>query len=215
MTCEREANAATPLIILGAEVHAAEMAEIVERANLAKPTWNLLGFLSPSDEKIGRTVNGYPVLGSAKRIPELPQAAFVPSFGFPRGLLPPLDRMVSLVDPSAFVSRTATIGRGCAIYPHCFIGLNARVGDVVFALSGCVINHDDVIGDRVTLASRAALAGEVTVEPDCYLGQGCLIREKLTIGHGSLIGMGAVVVEDVLPNSVMAGNPARRLRDRT
>jgi acetyltransferase-like isoleucine patch superfamily enzyme len=117
--------------------------------------------------------------------------------------------------PTMKSSRTANIGRGCVIYPHCFIGLNARVGDVVFALSGCVINHDDVIGDRVTLASRAALAGEVTVEPDCYLGQGCLIREKLTIGHGSLIGMGAVVVEDVLPNSVMAGNPARRLRDRT
>ena len=215
MSQNSEAGALTPLVILGAEVHAAEMAEIVERANLAKPTWNLLGFLSPSDEQVERTVNGYPVLGSAKRIPEHPQAAFVPSFGFPQGLLPPLDRMVSLVDPSAFVSRTATIGRGCVIYPHCFIGLNARVGDVVFALSGCVINHDDVIGDRVTLASRAALAGEVTVEPDCYLGQGCLIREKLTIGHGSLIGMGAVVVEDVLPNSVMAGNPARRLRDRT
>ncbi len=210
-----EARALAPLVILGAEVHAAEMVEIVARSNRERPTWNLLGFLSSSDEQVGRTVNGYPVLGSAQLIPEYPHAAFVPSFGFPQGLMPPLDKVVSLVDPSAFVSRTATIGRGCVIYPHCFIGLNARVGDFVFALSGCVINHDDVLGDRVTLASRAALAGEVTIEPDCYLGQGCLVREQLRIGRGSLIGMGAVVVEEVLPNSVMAGNPARRLRDRT
>jgi serine acetyltransferase len=40
------------------------------------------------------------------------------------------------------------------------------------------------------------------------------VRELLTVGRGSLIGMGAVILHDVQPNSVMAGNPARRLRAR-
>jgi len=85
------------------------------------------------------------------------------------------DRLASLVDPTAFVSRTSSIGRGCVLYPHCYVGLNARLDDLVFALAGCVINHDDVIGRGTALASGAQLAGSVTVEPDCYLGQACTV----------------------------------------
>jgi acetyltransferase-like isoleucine patch superfamily enzyme len=55
---------------------------------------------------------------------------------------------------------------------------------------------------------------KVWVEDGCYLGQACAIKQYLRIGRGSLIGMGSVVVRDVPPNSVMVGNPARKLRDR-
>jgi len=84
----------------------------------------------------------------------------------------------------------------------------------VFCLSGCIINHDDMIEPRTILASGVTLAGHVHVESDCYLGQGCTCRQYLRIGRGSLIGMGAVVLDDVAPNSVMVGNPARKLRDK-
>ena len=52
------------LIILGTGVHAGEMAEIVERINKVQPTWNLLGFITPSESKVGEIFNGYPVLGT-------------------------------------------------------------------------------------------------------------------------------------------------------
>lgn len=205
------------LIILGTGVHGAEMAEIVARVNAATPTWNLLGYLAATPEqaqRAGACLHGYPVLGVVAELERFPTAALVPDNGFPRSLALPLKRLVSLIDPSAFVSCTATIGRGCVIYPGCYIGLNARLGDWVFALSGSIINHDDVIEERTVLASGVNLAGGVHVEADCYLGQACTIRQHLRIGRGSLIGMGAVVLKDVPPNSVMVGNPARRLRDR-
>lgn len=71
-----------------------------------------------------------------------------------------------------------------------------------------------MIEDRVEITSGVNLAGYVHVEADCYLGQGCTCRQNIRIGRGSLIGMGSVVVKDVPPNSVMVGNPARKLRER-
>lgn len=201
------------LLILGIGPHSLEMAEIVERINRAQPTWNLLGFVSPTGERAGEVRNGYPVVGGPEVIAQRPQAVLVPEYGWPREGAP-RERLVSLVDPSAFVSRTAAIGAGCVIYPGCFIGANARVGHFVFCLASSVVNHDDVLEDGVTLASHVSLAGEVHVEADCYLGQGCTVRQMLRIGRGSLIGMGAVVTADVAPNSVMVGNPAVKLRDR-
>ena len=200
------------LVLLGASVHAAEMVEIVVRVNAVQPTWNLRGLLAAPNEVVEGAVNDAAVLGG--RWADYPDAVFVPSFGWPKELLPPLERLVSLVDPSAFVSRTATIGAGCVVYPNCFVGLNARLGDVVFCLSGAVINHDDVIEDGVTLASGAMLAGNVRVDAGVYLGQSCMIRQHVRIGAGSVVGMGAVVVHDVDPDSVVAGNPARKIEAR-
>jgi len=203
------------LIMLGTGVHGAEMAEIIERINKNEPRWRFLGCLSPDEKEPRKELNGYPVLGMRANIGDYPNANFITDYEWPKTLPVPMDRLVSIIDPSSFVSRTAVIGRGCVVYPHCYIGLNARLGDYVFMLSGCIVNHDNVIGDRCTLASGVVLAGGVKVEAGCYIGQMATIRGSLNIGANSLVGMGAVVVKDVPPNSVMVGNPARKLKDRT
>jgi len=214
---KRSEDAMRDLIILGTGIHGAEMAEMVERVNTVTPRWNLRGHLAPTSERakaLGGSFHGQPVLGTAEDVGRFPDADLVIDNEFPRSPTPPLDRLVSLIDPSAVVSRRATIGRGCVLYPGCFVGLNARLGDMVFCLSGATINHDDVIEDRVVLCTGVTLAGCVHVEPDCYLGQACTVRQFLRIGQGSMVGMGAVVVKNVAPNSVVVGNPARYLRPR-
>ena len=63
------------------------------------------------------------------------------------------------------------------------------------------------------LASGVTLAGKVRVGRGAYLGQRATVRQEIRIGARSLVGMGSVVIEDVAPNTVVAGNPARVLRD--
>ena len=202
------------LVILGGGVHSAEMVEIVERINQTTPTWNLLGYLSPHASQLGTVRNGYPVLGLPEEMERFPNACLVPDNEWPRSVAVPHERLISLIDPSVFVSRTARIGVGCVFYPHCFLGLNTQIGDFVFSLSGGILNHDDVLEDRVVLASGVTLAGSVVVEEGCYLGQSCTVRQQLRIGRGSMIGMGAVIVRDVPPGKVIVGNPGRHLRDK-
>lgn len=204
------------LMILGSGPHACEMADLVEQINQQEPRWNLLGFLvAPSRGSLvgQRLIGEHRALGTYDDLNRYPQAQLAWSFdcgfpGFPR------ERVVNLIAPTAFVASSARLGSGCVLYPGCFVGHESHVGDRLFALSGAIINHDDVIGDDVTMASGATLAGELTVEDGCYLGQSSTVRQQLRIGRGSLIGMGAVVVADVPPDSVMIGNPARYLRAR-
>jgi hypothetical protein len=41
-----------------------------------------------------------------------------------------------------------------------------------------------------------------------------MIRPEVTVGHGAVVAMGAVVTKDVPPYAIVAGNPARPIRDR-
>ena len=213
--CKTMIEAMKPLIILGTGVHGGEMAYIVERINRQAPTWKLLGHIAPKPTE--RTeFAGHPVLGSVEKVDELlaahPEALLVADNEFPKSVPLPLDRLATLIDPSCFIHPTARIGKGCVLYPDAFVGLNAVIGNRVFALSSATINHDDVIEDQVVFASRVTLAGFVHVESGVYLGQSCTVRQYLRIGRNAMIGMGAVVVKNVEPNAVMAGNPARVLR---
>lgn len=202
------------LVILGIGPHAVEIADIAGRINGVKDSWNLVGFASFHGESVGEELLGLPILGWPAALECYPTAHVVPEYEWPRKSELPRHRLATLIDPTVFVSRSAHIGLGCVIYPHCYVGSHARIGDFLFCLAGSVINHEDVIEDGVTITSSVTIAGNVHVEADCYLGQSCTIREMTRIGRGSLIGIGCVVLRDVAPNSVMVGNPGRRLRAR-
>jgi acetyltransferase-like isoleucine patch superfamily enzyme len=51
------------------------------------------------------------------------------------------------------------------------------------------------------------------LETGAYVGAGALIRENVTVGAWSLVGLGSVVLADVPADEVWAGSPARKLRN--
>ena len=52
-----------------------------------------------------------------------------------------------------------------------------------------------------------------TIEHDVWIGRG-LIKQGVTIGTGAVIGMGSVVTNNVKPYEIVAGNPAKHIRNR-
>ncbi|WP_038650279.1 CatB-related O-acetyltransferase [Roseicyclus elongatus] len=63
-------------------------------------------------------------------------------------------------------------------------------------------------------ASMPAPGPDTVIGNDVWIGTGARILPGARIGSGAIIGAGAVVAGDVAPYSVMAGNPARRVRPR-
>lgn len=52
----------------------------------------------------------------------------------------------------------------------------------------------------------------IIIEDNCWLGTGVRVLDGVTIGHGSVIGAGAVVTKDIPPYSVAVGVPAKRIK---
>jgi serine O-acetyltransferase len=98
----------------------------------------------------------------------------------------------------------------------------ARIGGGFFVDHGMgvVIGETAEIGDEVTLYQGVTLGGtgfaagkrHPTVEDNVTIGAGANLLGPITVGHGSKIGAGTVVIHDVPPNSTVVGNPGHPVR---
>jgi sugar O-acyltransferase (sialic acid O-acetyltransferase NeuD family) len=122
--------------------------------------------------------------------------------------------------PFSIVSRTAVImddneiGEGAILSPFVTVTSNVRIGRFFHANIHSYVTHDCVIGDFVTFAPGVMCNGNVTIGDHAFIGAGAILRNgskarPLRIGKGAVVGMGAVVVEDVPDYATVVGNPAR------
>jgi sugar O-acyltransferase (sialic acid O-acetyltransferase NeuD family) len=208
------------LVILGAGGASREIAEAVEDINRREQRWNLLGFLDDEPTKIGRIIDGVRVLGpisAAARYSALflIGIAAARNHGARRRVVETLkvrqDRFATIVHPSASVSRHAKVGWGSALLHNVIITPDAIIGNHVIVEYGAMIGHGALIEDFVTIAPGAIISGSVRICRGVFLGAGSVIRDGVTINEDALVGMGAVVVQDVASHSIVVGNPARSL----
>ncbi|GFE66123.1 chloramphenicol acetyltransferase [Litoreibacter roseus] len=71
---------------------------------------------------------------------------------------------------------------------------------------------DDVAADLDWFAHRASRLAEFG--HDTWIGHNAQIKPEVTLGHGAVVASGAVVTTDVAPYTIVAGIPARPVRDR-
>lgn len=118
---------------------------------------------------------------------------------------------VTIVHPTAVVSKHAQIGPGCQILAGAIVNASARLGTNAIVNTAAVVEHDCNIGDHVHIASGACLASTVNVAAGAHIGLGAVVRQLVRIGANAIVGAGAVVVKDVEPNTVVAGVPAKEI----
>jgi maltose O-acetyltransferase len=127
------------------------------------------------------------------------------------------------------------IGSNSTIEPpfYCAYGRNIYLGDHVYLGVLCTIldcnevriGHHVMIGPAVQIYTPGHLlqaqarnqgwevAKPVVIEDNVWIGGGAILLPGVTVGRNAVVGAGAVVSRDVPPNTVVAGNPARVIRE--
>ncbi len=114
------------------------------------------------------------------------------------------------------IQKNAFIGKNCKISSHTFICEGVHIEDNVF------IGHNvTFINDKIPRATNDDggmqdesdwKVEETFVKKGASIGSSATIMCGVTIGERAIVGAGAVVTEDVPPNAVVAGVPAKILR---
>ncbi|GAA0446887.1 MAG: 2,3,4,5-tetrahydropyridine-2,6-dicarboxylate N-acetyltransferase [Bacillota bacterium] len=125
------------------------------------------------------------------------------------------------IEPGAVIRDQVEIGDGCVI----MMGAMINIGSVIGA--GTMIDMNAVLGGRATVGKNChigagtVLAGvieppsakPVVVEDDVVIGANVVVLEGVTIGKGAIVAAGAIVTKDVAPNTLVAGTPAKVLKE--
>jgi serine O-acetyltransferase len=111
------------------------------------------------------------------------------------------------------VSHLSRFLTGIEIHPGAVIGRRVFIDHGL----GVVIGETAVVGEDVTIYQGVTLGGtgkqkgkrHPTIEPGCVIGVGSKVLGAITVGRGSRIGAGAVVIKDVPPGCTVVGVPGR------
>ena len=122
--------------------------------------------------------------------------------------------MPALVHPSATVSESAQLGAGTVVFAGAIVNAAATIGSAAIINSAAVVEHDCSVGDGAHVAPGAVLTGGVHVGRATLVGARSVVLPGVTIDADVVVGAGAVVAGDVQAGVVVAGVPARVLRQR-
>jgi sugar O-acyltransferase (sialic acid O-acetyltransferase NeuD family) len=121
-------------------------------------------------------------------------------------------RLAKLVDPSASVSATATLGDGTIVFPGCFVSSEAKLAANCAVIAGALVGHHSLIGDDCIVAGQVNVGGGCKIGNRTYLGMGSQIREGRSVGAATIVGMGSIVFSDIPDEVIALGNPCRPMR---
>jgi tetrahydrodipicolinate N-acetyltransferase len=125
------------------------------------------------------------------------------------------------IEPGAFIRDKVEIGDHVIVMMGAVINIGAVVGAGTMIDMNAVVGARALVGRDCHIGAGAVLAGvleppsaaPVVIEDEVLVGANAVVLEGCRVGRGSVVAAGAVVTGDVAENIVVAGQPARRIKD--
>ncbi|MGY3715025.1 2,3,4,5-tetrahydropyridine-2,6-dicarboxylate N-acetyltransferase [Sutcliffiella cohnii] len=125
------------------------------------------------------------------------------------------------IEPGAIIRDQVEIGDNAVIMMGASINIGAVIGEGTMIDMNAVLGGRATVGKNCHIGAGTVLAGvieppsakPVIVEDDVVIGANAVVLEGVTVGKGAVVAAGAIVIDDVAPYTVVAGTPARKIKD--
>lgn len=112
------------------------------------------------------------------------------------------------------IGSESTISEGSVIYGHGGVTIGSNVS---FGPNVCILSmHEDYSRkySEEKIADRPKLKSEIVIGNNVILYSNVTVCQGVTIGDGAIVGANSLVLRDVKPWTVVAGSPAKYIKDR-
>lgn len=120
-----------------------------------------------------------------------------------------------VIAPNARVSKSAILGDGVILQVGSLIGPGAEVGNCVTVEDYASVGHNSNVGDHCHICAKVNIGGGAQIGKCVFIGLHSATKQGISLGEYSVIGMGGIVLKDVEAQTIVAGVPAKKIKDRT
>ena len=125
------------------------------------------------------------------------------------------------IEPGALIRDQVLIGDNAVIMMGAIINIGAEIGADSMIDMGAVLGGRAIVGKHCHVGAGAVLAGviepasaePVRIDDNVLIGANAVVIEGVHVGEGAVIAAGAVVTQDVAPHTVVAGVPAKFIKN--
>ena len=115
----------------------------------------------------------------------------------------------TLKHPSAIISESAVIGKGCTISPNVVIAGDAKIGDFNLFNFNSSISHDCVSGDNNIFSPGTLITGWCKIGDNNDFGSGSIMLPRNKLGNHNIVGANSTLTKDFGNNLTLVGSPAK------
>jgi len=207
------------IILIGGGGHCRSCIDVIKLEN----KYSIEGILD-TEEQIGNTIDGYPILGKDERIDEFVEKDFhflitvgqIKSVEIRQSLFEKLMQkkasLAIIISPKAHVSANAKIGMGTIVLHGAIINAGADIGQNAIINSLSLIEHDTKIGNHTHVSTGALINGTCTIGNKSFIGSGAVVANNISIADNVVVGAGSLVRNNIAESGRYAGNPIKMIK---
>ena len=203
------------LFIPGASGHAKVIIDMVRKAG----QYRIIGLFDDNEERRGTFFQGIEILGKLDLLDTMEPKRALIAIGSNDARLRIANHLSSVgysfpvcLHPSAVIGEDVIIGEGTVVMANAVINPGSRIGKHCIINTAATVDHDNTIEDFVHLSPGCHLAGNVTVCLGAHCGTGVSAIPGTRIGRQTIVGAGAVVVNDIPDGCTAVGVPAKVIK---